>query len=152
MLHTLFTSPEKSLIARQPGRSRKSFPEPCRVPCPAWRIAPVRGCKRSCCSASDAADEFGQTGIVRVRNNTGFALPRFCVLALSEPLIGPAANLQEFKNKVNYEGVVPAKNGHKGKFAVLLEPLDGKAIEPPTPVGGWSQAAHRQFANSLDLG
>jgi hypothetical protein len=98
------------------------------------------------------ADWFRHPGIIPGRNNTGYALPRFAVLALSEPIIGPAANLQEFKNKVNFEGVVPAKNGHKGKFAVLLEPLDGKAIEPPTPVGGWSQAAHRQFANSLDLG
>ena len=94
---------------------------------------------------SDAADEFGQTGIVRVRNNTGFALSRFAVLALSEPIIGPAANLQEFKNKVNFEGGTPYDPVAAGRFAVLLEPLDinviGRGIEagifePRTPVLG----------------
>jgi len=77
---------------------------------------------------SDAADEFRQTGIVRVRNNTGFALPRFAVLALSEPIVGPAANLQEFKNKVNFEGGTPYDPIAAGRFAVLLEPLDVNAI------------------------
>ena len=42
-----------------------------------------------------------------MRNNTGFALPCLAVLALSEPIVGPAANLQEFKNKVNFEGGTP---------------------------------------------
>ena len=77
---------------------------------------------------ADAADEFRQTGIVRVRNNTGFALPRFGVLALSEPIVGPAANLQEFKNKVNFEGGTPYEPIAAGRFAVLLEPLDVNAI------------------------
>ena len=77
---------------------------------------------------SDAADEFRQTGIVRVRNNSGFALPRFAVLALSEPIIGPAANLQEFKNKVYFEGGTPYDPIAAGRFAVLLEPLDVNAI------------------------
>lgn len=77
---------------------------------------------------SDAADEFRQTGIVRVRNNSGFALPRFGVLALSEPIVGPAANLQEFKNKVNFEGGMPYDPIAAGRFAVLLEPLDADAI------------------------
>jgi len=79
-------------------------------------------------TASDATDEFRQTGIVRVRNNSGFALPRFAVLALSEPIIGPAANLQEFKNKVNFEGGTPYDPIAVGRFAVLLEPLDVNAI------------------------
>ena len=77
---------------------------------------------------SDATNEFRQTGIVRVRNNTGVALPRFAVLALSSPIIGPAANLQEFKNKVNFEGVTPYDPVADGRFAILLEPLDVNAI------------------------
>ncbi len=70
----------------------------------------------------DAADEFRQTGIVRLRNNTGFALPRFAILALSEPIIGPAANPQEFKNKINFEGGRPYDPIAAERFAVLLEP------------------------------
>jgi hypothetical protein len=57
---------------------------------------------------NDASSYSLQTTDYRLRrNNTGFALPRFAVLALSEPIIGPAANLQEFKNKVNFEGGTP---------------------------------------------
>jgi hypothetical protein len=79
---------------------------------------------------SDAADKFRQTGIVRVRNNSGFAPPRFAVLALSEPIIGSLANLQEFKNKVNFVGGTPYDPIAAGRFAVLLEPLDVNAIGP----------------------
>jgi hypothetical protein len=50
------------------------------------------------------------------------------VLALSEPITGPAANLQEFKNKVNFEGGTPYDPITAGRFAVLLEPLDVNAI------------------------
>jgi hypothetical protein len=85
-------------------------------------------CARQHNTESDAADKFCQTGIVRVRNNTGFALPRFAVLALSEPIIGPLANLQEFKNTVNFEGGTPYEPIAAGRFAVLLEPLDVNAI------------------------
>ena len=77
---------------------------------------------------SEAVDEFRQTGIVRVRNNTGFAQPRFAVLALSEPIIGPAANLQEFKSKPSFEGHTPYAPIAAGRFAVLLEPLAAGAI------------------------
>jgi hypothetical protein len=72
---------------------------------------------------SDAADEFRQSGIVKVRNASGADQGRFAVLGLTEPIILPADNLDEFKRQVTFEGVVPAKNEHKGKFAVLLEPI-----------------------------
>lgn len=62
----------------------------------------------------DAAEVVCRTGIVRVRNNSGFALPRFAVLALSEPIIGPLANVQEFKNKVNFEGGTPTTRSPPG--------------------------------------
>jgi hypothetical protein len=77
---------------------------------------------------SDAADEFRQTGIVAVRNTTGFALPRFAVLALSEPIIGPQDNLGEFQTRVTFEGGTPYDPIAAGRFAVLLEPLDVNAI------------------------
>jgi hypothetical protein len=38
------------------------------------------------------------------------------------------ANLQEFKNKVNFEGGTPDDPIAAGRFAVLLEPLDVNAI------------------------
>lgn len=112
---------------------------------------------------SDAADKFRQTGIVRVRNNSGFALRRFAVLALSEPIVGPLANLREFKNKVNFEGGTPYDPIAAGRFAVLLEPLDVNAIgrrgvstscvglPRPTPSRLFQCRFHREFARSGSL-
>lgn len=71
---------------------------------------------------------FRQTGIVKVRNATGFALPRFSVLALAEPIIGPQDDLAEFQTRATFEGIVPEDPPVWGRFAVLLDPLDGDAI------------------------
>jgi hypothetical protein len=76
---------------------------------------------------TEASQFFRQSGIVKVRNASGADRGRFAVLGLTEPIILPADNLSEFKRQVTFEGVVPVKNDHKGKFAVLLEPVaDGK--------------------------
>ncbi len=76
---------------------------------------------------TDASQFFRQSGIVKVRNASGADQGRFAVLGLTEPIILPAANEPEFKRQVTFEGVVPSKSDHKGKFAVLLEPVaDGK--------------------------
>jgi hypothetical protein len=76
---------------------------------------------------AEASQFFRQSGIFKVRNTSGTDQGRFAVLGLSEPIILPAANEIEFKRQVTFEGVVPAKDEHKGKFAVLLEPIaDGK--------------------------
>jgi hypothetical protein len=76
---------------------------------------------------TEAAQFFRQSGIVKVKNVSGADRGRFAVLGLTEPIILPADNESEFKRQVTFEGVVPAKNDHKGKFAVLLEPVaDGK--------------------------
>jgi hypothetical protein len=76
---------------------------------------------------TDASQYFRQSGIVKVKNTSGANQGRFAVLGLTEPIILPADNPAEFKRQVTFEGVVPAKNDHKGKFAVLLEPVaDGK--------------------------
>jgi len=72
---------------------------------------------------TEASQFFRQSGIVKVKNASGADRGRFAVLGLSEPIILPAANETEFKRQVTFEGVVPAKNDHKGKFAVLLEPV-----------------------------
>ena len=72
---------------------------------------------------TDASQFFRQSGIVKLKNASGADQGRFAVLGLSEPIILPADNLDEFKRQVTFEGVVPVKNVHKGKFAVLLEPV-----------------------------
>ncbi|MCZ2341698.1 MAG: hypothetical protein LC104_07865 [Bacteroidales bacterium] len=71
---------------------------------------------------------FRQADIVPVRNNSGFALPRFAVIALAEPIIGPWDNLAEFQTRVAFEGIVPDDPPASGRFAVLLDPLDAGAI------------------------
>ena len=76
---------------------------------------------------TEASQFFRQSGIVKVKNVSGSDQARFAVLGVTEPIILPADNPAEFKRQVTFEGVVPAKNDHKGKFAVLLEPIaDGK--------------------------
>jgi hypothetical protein len=72
---------------------------------------------------TEASQFFRQSGIVKVRNTSGTDQGRFAILGLSEPIILPSANEIEFKRQVTFEGVVPAKNDHRGRFAVLLEPI-----------------------------
>lgn len=72
---------------------------------------------------TDASPYFRQSGIAKVKNASGSDQVRFAVLGLTEPLILPSANESEFKRQVAFEGVVPAKDDHQGKFAVLLEPI-----------------------------
>jgi|GEM_PF-2372798 len=62
-----------------------------------------------------------------VRNETGMDLDRFSVVGLSDPIILPSANLQEFKRQVTFRGVVPNES-HQGRFAVLLAPCAAGAI------------------------
>ncbi len=77
---------------------------------------------------SESGDEFRQTGIVKVRNVTGEDQVRYSVLALQDPIIGPADNLREFKNRVNFDGGVPDDPPRSGRYTVLLEPLAKDAI------------------------
>jgi len=73
------------------------------------------------------ATGFGQTGIIKVRNDTGSAVARFHVLALDEPIILPSANEDEFKRQVAFACVEPT-TAHEGLWVVLLEPLADGAI------------------------
>lgn len=76
---------------------------------------------------AEASQEFRQTGIVKVRNDSGGDRERFDVLGINGPLVRPDENLVEFKNRVTLIGGVPW-DGHRGKFVVLLEPLKAGAI------------------------
>ena len=75
----------------------------------------------------DAGNEFRQTGIVKVRNNTG-ARERFDILGLETPIIDPNVNLPEFKNRPTFATTTPQLPDHQGRFAVLLEPLAADGI------------------------
>jgi hypothetical protein len=68
------------------------------------------------------------SGIVLIKNESGGNRQRFDVLGLDEPIIDPDDNIDEFKNAVTFRGSVPDETKHRGRFAVLLEPLATGAI------------------------
>jgi hypothetical protein len=61
--------------------------------------------------------------VVLVKNNSGADRARFEILGIDVPVIDPAANEDEFKNRVALAGVTPVENTHEGKFVVLAEPI-----------------------------
>ena len=70
---------------------------------------------------------FPQPGVISVMNVSGSARDRFDVLGLTGPVILPTVNLNEFKNKTVFYGATPSSSD-RGKFAILLEPLDSAEI------------------------
>ena len=71
----------------------------------------------------DAKQGFRQTGIVRLKNESGSDRDRFAVLGVDGPIISPDDNLDSFRNEVTLVGVVPASEDHTGRYAILLEPI-----------------------------
>lgn len=76
---------------------------------------------------TEASQFFRQTGIIKVKNQSGADRERFDILGASIPIILPNENLQEFKNRVKLAGVVPTTD-HLGEFLILLEPLKAVVI------------------------
>jgi len=73
-----------------------------------------------------AEPDVRRSGIVLVKNETGQDCGRFNVLGLSGVIIKPTDNPDDFQQRVALRGTIPAAQ-HKGRFAVLLEPLrDGE--------------------------
>ncbi|MCS6977253.1 MAG: hypothetical protein NZM31_09645, partial [Gemmatales bacterium] len=72
---------------------------------------------------TEASPFFRQSGIVKVKNASGADQGRFAILGLTEPIVVPPDNLDEFKRQVTFEGIIPNRKFHPGKFAVLLEPI-----------------------------
>jgi len=64
-----------------------------------------------------------QASIVLVRNDSGSDQNRLAVLGVDTPVIDPANNEDEYKNRVALSCVTPAENTHEGKFVVLAEPI-----------------------------
>jgi len=64
-----------------------------------------------------------QPGIVLLKNATGEDRVRFDVLGLDGPVQLPSDNEAEFQNRVTMVGSIPSMVRHRGRFAVLLEPI-----------------------------
>ena len=83
---------------------------------------------------------YPNSGVVKVRNQSGQDRDRFDVLGLVSPIIDPAANLQAFSNEPALEGVRPEDPDHFGKFAILLEPVKDGQIAHCACVSGVTPA------------
>ncbi len=91
--------------------------------------------------------------VVKVKNTTSVNINRFGILGLSQPAIGPAANLLEFSNRPVLTGVMPTLL-HRGRFAVALEPIAPNrfgsclvAGVTPVRVRTFSSAAPNRYAD-----
>ncbi len=67
---------------------------------------------------------------ILVRNDSGADIPRFGILGLDSPVIGPDDNLASFQNQPAFSGSTPAAGTHEGRFAVVQQPLASGAIGP----------------------
>jgi hypothetical protein len=73
--------------------------------------------------AQGAQPAFRQAGIVLVRNDSGSDQNRLAVLGIDSPIIGPASNEDEFKNRVALSCVGRPADTHEGRFVALLKPI-----------------------------
>jgi hypothetical protein len=72
-------------------------------------------------------DEFRQADIVYIKNTTGGDLSRRSVVGIDGVLFSPDDNLNEFLSRVVLSGGIPYSVSHRGKFAILLDPIaDGR--------------------------
>jgi hypothetical protein len=71
----------------------------------------------------DIATEFLQGDVVKVKNTTGSDAPRFGVLGITGVVFTESDNAREFQNRPTLIGVAPAAATHRGRFAVLLDPI-----------------------------
>ena len=90
----------------------------------------------------DAGVELRQTGIIKVRNQTGANQDRYNILALRSPIVSPTDNLQEFKNRVSLDGVLAASPAKSERFAILLDPLPTSGIGRGIVSGVWPVRIH----------
>lgn len=85
--------------------------------------AAVDYCRRTAHIGQQSQPSFRQGSIVLVRNDSGSNQNRLAVLGIDTPIIDPASNDSEFKNRVALSCVTPAADTHEGKFVILVEPL-----------------------------
>lgn len=77
-------------------------------------------------SGNNGTSQIRQSGIIRVRNDSGINLNRNSVLGLDSPIFLPSDSEDAFLREVCFGGSVPTTD-HRGRFCILLEPvLDGR--------------------------
>lgn len=62
-----------------------------------------------------------------IRNTTGAAVNRFEILGIDDPIFDPSTALDEFHNRIAFDGSLPAEE-HRGRFCILLEPAPDDAL------------------------
>ena len=77
---------------------------------------------------SASAASAWKPGVIFVRNDTGADRDQFAVVGLGSIVIGPSDNLREFKTHTVLSAVTPNINLHKGKFAILQQPIKSGKI------------------------
>lgn len=77
---------------------------------------------------------FPHPAVVKIANRTGAPVPRFGVVQLGGPQVGPLDNLATFQQYPNFAGIVPTSPPDLARFAILLEPLLASG-SGGTPVG-----------------
>lgn len=71
--------------------------------------------------------ETPQATVIQVENGTGGDLARFSVVGIDSPIIDPTDDEPAGARGVTVYGVTPDEDYHKGRFAVLQEPIaDGE--------------------------
>jgi hypothetical protein len=84
---------------------------------------------------TDAVQFFRQSGIVKIKNVSGSDQARFAVMGLTKPIVLPADNQNEFQRQVALEAIVPSEHTHRGRLAVLWEPIAAGQIGLATVSG-----------------
>ena len=69
-----------------------------------------------------------QTGLVRLKNTSGYDRERFDVLGIDDVFPDPVDNLIEFKAGPVLHGITPTLADHRSKFAILWEPAEPDMI------------------------
>lgn len=67
--------------------------------------------------------DYPDPGFIKIRNDTGSALPRFSIVGIGDPWTTPSSGgavLDVFKTRKTCVAAVPAES-HRGKFAILVD-------------------------------
>jgi len=74
-------------------------------------------------SHQTAQQRFRSSGIILVKNTSGYDRERFDILGIDGPIFTPTDDEEAFKNTAALAGVTPSESTHKGSFVVLMEPV-----------------------------
>ena len=77
----------------------------------------------------DALDVGLGAGMAWIQNNSGDDRKRFEILGIdTESLLDPSSDLNAFKNRLVFKGVMPKTPGYTGFFAICAEPIKSGQI------------------------